>query len=310
MTVICLLAAVLLVGVAGCNGLGDKDVPADDAIVIPTYEELAASQNGRVGKITSYWARGTFEVKWREADGSTRTEIGDGHLVFKPPNRIALTLSKLGEEFLWAGCDDERFWLFLGGDDSIGYVGRNENVSHPAADLLPLPVHPLDLLELLGLFALPDASNPADRLPPTPEVVLGHPGRFGLRYNWDQHERPYRFASFNPDTLLPDWVGFYVPGREPRRLSASLTQYASMSIVGLNPGEYPKVPEWVEINDDDHRGWIRLSLRDPSDRTGSGREINNRLFDYKTVKRKMRPGTVVVLDARCPVPAVPLGESP
>lgn len=303
------MPAAALIAVAGCRSI--ETAPSEPvASHVPSYADLSAAQNERVSRISSYWARGTFEVKWQEADGSQRTEIGDGHLVFMTPHRIALTLSKLGEEFLWAGCDEQRFWLFIGGDDSIGYVCRNENVAHPDAELLPLPVHPLDLLDLLGLFTLPEPSPGDIRQAPVPSRYDANPKRCGLRYNWKQDELPLRLASFSTDTWLPDWVGIYAPSPSARRLTADLSQYVSMSIVGLNPGEYPKVPEWVEIRDDFSRGYIRLSLRDPADRTGSGREINNRLFDFETIKRKMRPAQLVVLDARCPQPAVPMENSP
>lgn len=295
----------------GCHNCPDSK-PELDLTNQPSYTEIAETQNERVSKIKSYWCRSSFEIKWYDENQDSHKEIGEGHLIMIKPDRIALTFSKLGEIYSWAGCNSELFWLFAGGDNPVVYVARNENAFTPDCAELPVSVHPLELLDLICLFEFPVTDIPDDiDIQTAPDSLLNHnykvipdikralwtvviPGRWSKRK-----------VYLDPVTLLPARIELKALFDDEILVAANLSQYATMDIQGISLGNLPKVPSWVEINDLRSGTNLRLALRSPSDQTAQKGSISNAMFDFNIVKRKMRPAEYIILDEHSQNPALP-----
>lgn len=271
--------------------------------VVPTYEEIARVQNARVGKIDRYWSAIRMKLKWfDDGDEKWHEESGEGHLVFQRPRNVALTFSKVGEIGFWAGSNDEMFWVFEGGDDPQEYVARNENAFQPCCEALPISVHPLELIDLVGLFSFPTFSaEDSNRAGPAVRYsshfggwMIDVPGLWSIR-------RVY----FDPATLLPIRIELRLRAdREVELGWAELSNYRRMDVRGLDDEDRPFVPERMVISQPISNREITLETVRPMDRTARG-PIREQVFELKGVSRSMKPKRRHVLDAGCPNPAFP-----
>jgi hypothetical protein len=138
------------VAIAGGAG-GGKAGPVAGAPGGPTYRMLANAQNARAARLGKLWARATVSIDYRDSEGRKRWEQGEGHFQVIQPSKLALSVGKLGEVFLWIGCDEERYWLIDTKGAKAAYVGRHELVTRGKIEALGLPVPPRDLIALAGM---------------------------------------------------------------------------------------------------------------------------------------------------------------
>ena len=293
---------LLVMSQTGCQ----KDLQSNPDLDIktqPTYIQIAEKQNFRVNLIKSYWSRSSFEIKWYDENKDNHNEIGEGHLIMIKPDRIALTFTKLGEIYSWAGCNDQLFWLFEGGDNPKVYVARNENAFTEKCAELPISVHPLELLDLLCFFdfqlidTTDDSSNKLfyQILPDNNKAMwtLIIPAR------WSNQK-----IYFDPETLLPSRIELLSKYNNEILVTADLSQYIKMEVQGVSLGNLPKVPAWVVINDLRSDTTLRLALRSPSDQTATKGPVREAMFDFDVIKRKMRPAEYIILDQESQNPAL------
>jgi hypothetical protein len=147
--------------------------PGDAEAGIP-YAELAAAFNARVALLDRLWSRTRVEVRWVDAEGKPRFDAGEGYLIYALPSRVALSVGKMGQTGLWAGADEQRYWLLdVQADPSQAWFGRHNRLGAvPPADF-PLAVAPHDLPRLLGVTPLPTQ-------PPIEPVVVHEQGIYTL----------------------------------------------------------------------------------------------------------------------------------
>jgi len=286
----------LVMGLTGCRTTHEFDEaeeinrPAET----PAYAELASTHNERVGKIEEFWAPTRVRIRWME-EGEEREENGEGNLIFHRPNRVALTFGKVGEIGFWAGCNDEMFWVFEGGDASRVYVARNENAFRPETEPLPIAVHPLEVLDLLGLFELPaTTTRPITFDESTASWVIHSPGRWSDR-------RLY----LDVKSLLPRRVELVAPARPDVVLaSADLDAYQPLDVGSLSRDDRPLVPTEITVFQPNEAGDVRIEVFRPRDRTSRG-PIRPEIFEFDAIANSMRPEKRVILDAAAPNPASP-----
>ncbi|MFG0331077.1 MAG: hypothetical protein ACF8PN_14395 [Phycisphaerales bacterium] len=294
---------LLVVNALGC-AQSPKSPTLDEYGSPPTYDDLVERQNTRVASIERFWTFVSLELKWIDEDGDARTEVGAGNFIFERPDRAALTFEKLGEVYFWAGSDEDRFWLFEGGESSVGYVGRNANAFSPCADPLPFTAHPSELLDLFGILELP-TSEELD----SDELVVGAsdewnawvvtiPGRFSGR-------RVY----FEPEEWLPIRVELIDPVDERVLVASDLANYTPLAMETLPRFAAPVVPTRMVVaaGGSQDGGYVRMTGREPAD-SPKARSFNPRVFSFEAVRRNMRPKRLVILDAACPDPALELGD--
>ncbi|HHN77500.1 MAG TPA: hypothetical protein ENK11_02335 [Phycisphaerales bacterium] len=250
--------ALLLLGVAACltgcgstpeaGGGGGAVVPLDADAVIAGY-------NARASRVTSLWARVAVVLEGKDAEGSALRERAEGHLQIVPPTDVAITLGKLGETNLYFGSNDRLYWWFDMTDSAmkVARFGRHALVTPEKIDRLGLPIHPLDLVEALGITPI-DATGA--------EVVPGdEPGTFVITA---PSRRGLRRVTISGDRFEPSNIELLSPGGEVL-LDVELSRYRLLA--GLDPGEVPlRVAERVRVRMAGFDGEIRLTLHEPTRR--------------------------------------------
>lgn len=198
----CLLAIAL--SLQGCGQGPDPMRRVDPPVPMPLYAEAAARHNARVAELTELWAAAVIRVWYRDAKGEQASDQVDGHLQVRRPDRCAVTFEKVGETYLMLGSDPDRYWWFdLSGDERTASVGTHARVTPERLRDFGLPVHPLDLIDLLGITPLPDEGELA--WDPTRGLLLAKSkGRFGLRCLWldPRTLEPARVELFDADGAL------------------------------------------------------------------------------------------------------------
>lgn len=278
--------ALMLFGCASGPDRGAAETPATY-----DYEDIASAHNARAARLARLWARAAVQLRYTDREGRTRREQGEGHLQVLQADRLALSVGKLGEVIFWLGSDSERFWWFELGEDSVGAVARHENATKACVGELPLPVHPLDLLDLLGVTAFPPGSAGDVLVDPRGRVVVDVPARSGARR-----------VFFDPETMVPVRIELWLPGRDEPALEADLSEYERVDVPAAG-GVDPRAASRVRVRVRETGAELVLFLSDMNDGSRPGR-LEPFVFDFEELLGAHRPSRVVVLDADCATPAV------
>jgi len=145
---------VLICGwLGGCAWLPTRRAPE----VPPQYRPAAEMFNARLHGLDRLWSRATVRLKYRGDDGKRHVEQGEGHLQLILPSKIALSIGKLGETYAYLGCNEAEYWWMELHDGKKAWVGSNDTAATIDEHV---PVHPMDVIQLLALTPL-DAEDPA-----------------------------------------------------------------------------------------------------------------------------------------------------
>jgi len=277
---------------AGCGGGSRAAAPASDAgrAAGVAYGELASAHNARASRLGRLWARAAVQLKYTDREGVARREQGEGHLQVIQPSRLALSVGKLGEVLFWLGSDERMFWWFELGESSRASVALHENATRACAGELALPVHPLDLLDLLGVTALPSSSPSGVKVDGAGRLVVDVPARLGARR-----------VFFDPGTRRPVRVELWRAGDRSPVIRAELSEYERVDVPGEG-GVDPRAASRVRVRHLESGSEMVLFLSDMTDGSRSGR-LEPIAFDFGGLLDAHAPGEVVVLDEACPTSA-------
>jgi hypothetical protein len=268
------LLAIVCVLASGCSS---PKRPAE----LPAGAAIVAAHNERVAALESLWARTSVRVEGRDAEGSKFSEQGEGHLQVERPDRVAVTVGKLGEVYFALGANAERYWLIdVSDSDRRTILSGDQSLATPEkAAALGLPVHPRDFPMLLGLVPL-DAEE------------VGTPV-------WDEADRaavrvPTRWGSatlrFDPRTL--DLVGSTAyDARGEVVADADLGLQGPVHDAG-GVATLGRLPRRVEIRVPGFEGFVRMQLGE-----ARVRPINGAVFDPDRLRRAYRVQERIDLDA-------------
>lgn len=269
-----LLLAALLCG--GCVAPRQAQPVAAPPVDTPAiaYVDLATAFNARVGQLGRLWSRTRVEVRWIDTEGKRRFDAGEGYLIYELPSRVALSVGKVGQTGLWAGSNEEFYWLLdAQSDPRRAWFGRHDRVGvRPPADF-PLAVAPHDLPRLLGIAPLP--------LEPDDAVTISHDAGACTLLLPQQHMQ----LTLDAVTLMPLRVALL--DDEGRVVIASqLGSPQPVRIRGLGSADWPLISGRirVSVNGDgtDLAPEADMTLELVGDVLGGdarGR-INPRLFDF------------------------------
>jgi len=284
--VIVLAAGLLsLVGCGGGRTAASVDRGERSAGV--SYAELASAHNARATRLGRLWARAAVQLKYTDREGVERREQGEGHLQVIQPSRLALSVGKLGEVLFWLGSDERMFWWFELGDASRASVALHENATRPCAGELALPVHPLDLLDLLGVTPLPERSASGVVVDGAGRYVVDVPARVGARR-----------VFFDAESRRPVRVEIWRAGETSPAVRAELSEYERVNVPGVG-GVDPRVASRVRVRHLESGSEMVLFLSDMNDGSRSGR-LEPIAFDFGGLLDAHAPREVVVLDEGCP----------
>ncbi len=163
--------ALVGVGLAGCEKAGKTN--EEDALAqvqpkggraAPAYDEVAKKYNERVALLGRLFARTVVVIKFTDEDGDRRSEQGEGFLQIVRPDKLAMSVSKVGKRLVWFGSDPERYWWVDLVDKKKAYIGRHDNYDKIRAEGVVQPglgLRPLDLIQMIGTSPLPvDPAKP------------------------------------------------------------------------------------------------------------------------------------------------------
>lgn len=295
-----LFASALTLG--GCS-LFEQHKPADPGAgqlpntPAPTPAAFAAAHNARVAGLARLWTRATVRINGLDADGNKVDEQVDGRLILEMPDRLHMRISKLGEPYFLLGSSGPKFWWFdLSKDDRTAFVGSHATATREQVQRFGLPVHPLDLIELLAISpvapsALADPATKTRWVSPT-DAEIDLPARWGRE-----------IIRFNAATKQPVSVRL-TDEHGAVAVRADLSDFDAIPFY-TGPGAAPKLERRVvlHLSDDPKaapsrgpRLTVTLDIEFPEE----PKRINPDLFDLEAQKAQQGIRTVKPLD---PAPA-------
>lgn len=274
------LALLLLVpALAGCRGAGERaDRPEAPARPPPPLAAIVESYNARAGLLSQVWSRLTLRVEATDEDGSKRVENTEGYLQFVQPSRVSLMVNKLGETYLVLGCDEERYWWMSLTDERTALVGRHDRATPERAAEFGIPMHPLDMLDLMAVRPVEAGSASASWDGPLVRLTL-----------------PARSDSWGPRQV---WLegDAYTPVRA-RVLDAAGATVAESELRDHGPitvrqgATPPRLARTVLIIVPPRQARVRMQLMDADNRTP-----RPEVFDLWELIKRHRIGAERVLD--------------
>ncbi len=274
----CVISALLLSGCAHDRPATPEGPPTD---MIPEMDarEAITTWNTRVERLERLWARVTVVVDTVDGAGKAVTEQAEGHLQVERPRGVALSLGKLGETYLYLGSNDERYWWIdvVDRENRAAVTGRHDAVTMEKAARLGVPVHPLELVEVLGLTPIGvGVGEGAVVRGATITTTTATGGRVVRVLD------PTTYEPVRIDVL--DRAGEMV-------LSASHEAY-QLASVRDDTRVRPRVPGRVIVEAPTVPATVRLALYDPENKA-----IRAIAFDFEGLLRAFRVETVYDLDA-------------
>lgn len=279
----CILNLALLTACYTKPPITDPDAmlpPALEPFSPPlTAEELVERYNANLTVIDRLWARTEIALRFLDEQGEPRFERGEGKLIFVRPGNVALTLGKLNQTVLWAGSNEQRYWLFDLLGERLAYVGLHDHVEQVDTQKLPLPIYPDEVPYLLGLEPIGEAVVIGEEL----GYVLLQPVGTNLR------------IMVNPRSGRPARID--VVGSNDRSVLISrLYDYQPMKIDGMDQADWPKIAARATFFAPDADASFKLTLTDMTDGVRRNR-IKDRIFDFDALVEALKPARVIELDA-------------
>ena len=281
------IGACVAPGCASGPGAGEGSVARGPA---PSFDEVAAKYNARVAGLDTLWARTTVHYWGFDADDKKVDEAGEGYLQIVRPRKLYFSVGKVGETGFQLGSNDAMYW-WIDVQKKVASVGEQARATPDTLARSGVPVHPMDLIEVLGVTELVRA--PGVKAPQWTadgkRLQVTVPGRWGgTRVLFLEPER------FEPvEIQLLDAGGKLVA-------RAELSDYKKVE----TPKEralVPRVATTLMISVPSRRSEIRLTLFDAENRgvariKESSFVLDSRLKEY---------GVERVRDLDAPVAGVP-----
>ena len=255
---------------------------------LPPFKAIVNEQNNRAKRLSRVWARAVASIEFTDREGKQRWEQGEGHFQVIQPSKLALSVGKLGDVFLWIGCDDERYWFIDPKETKRAYVGRHDLVTRDKIDKLGLPVPPRDLIALAGITPIPGGSERAVR-----RVDGSAEGDAGsIQFDQPRGAAVWR-TRVDSSTLAPVGIEIFESGSAEAAVSASLRGYQPVKI-RAEGGFAPKIASRIEMVHHATASQMNLSLSDVSD--GGKSRLKPEAFDFEALVELLGVHEVVDLD--------------
>ncbi|GJQ28188.1 MAG: hypothetical protein HBSAPP03_00720 [Phycisphaerae bacterium] len=273
------LAAVL----AGCCGPrgGNGAPPRLDPP--PAYAELAARYNERCADLDRLKAAVSLVITSRDERGGKRTDQVEANLQIIQPRLVSLRIDKVGQTLAILGSNESRYWWIDLAETPTARVGLHERATPAAAEAFGVPVHPLDLIDVLGVRSLPaEGASVARATDGTVGVTLPPRGA-----GWG-HTRVYvDEATAQPSRVeIADAAGRVV-------IRAALSRYEGVRVAG-NTFSPAKVATRVTIEVPDAGVEVVVGVSAPEN---PGKDMRTKPFELETLLRAYGVDQVIEVDA-------------
>lgn len=234
------------------------------------YEAVARAMNARAARLERFYSAVIVKVWYIGQQGEDEVDQLDGLLHVVQPTRIALNLQKVGVDGAALGANERYYWYMdLLADQRVASIGTHERANPDQLGELGVPVHPLDLLLLLGHSPVPETPMEG----PPALVVSPDGGRLLLR-------APARWGlveyTLDPKTYAPVRVALRRAAHLPPALTADMLESIEF-IDRANPDRGPlDVARRILIDVPALDARVRIRMLDPH---ASRRRPDDRAFD-------------------------------
>jgi hypothetical protein len=220
----------------------------------PAYEQVAAAYNQRVSSLERLWARTVVRLSFVDGDGNPQSEQVEGHCQYVRPSKVLVSFHKAGQPLAMLGSNEERFWWIELGNNKRAFVGTHAAATPERIATAGLRVHPLDLMELLGLTPLPGSGEGrvVEWSANAMSLVVTIPGKNASRR-----------LFLDPVTFRPSRVESVDAAGKVGALS-ELSKYQAVAMKAAGPEVIrPWVPTHVRIEADSGATRVIMELSDP-----------------------------------------------
>ncbi len=296
-------AAMLPLGLGACRTDGPSATTTTSDTGVATamsYDEIARRYNERAERLGRLWSRAVVSIEFIDREGGKRYEQGDGFFQVVQPSKLALSVGKAGETFVWMGCDAERYWVLEPKQAKTASVGRHDQLTPAKLRALGLPCAPLDLISLIGVSPLPTGreARGSGGGPPKPIMALDG-GVDVIQFDLERVGQTFRYL-LDAKTLRPRVVS--IVDRATRKLTttARLDNYLGVETHTF-AGAYPMMPALVRVEHIPTSSVIKFTLESMNDGLVNQGAKKGRLapenFELDTLVEAYGPFEMVNLDA-------------
>lgn len=247
-----------------------------------SYEVIAAAYNARTERLSRLWARSTVRFSARDENGKRVNEQGEGYLQIVLPDRMLLSIGAYVDRmYLYLGCNSDRYWWIntLDEGQEFALVGDMARASRETSARLGMPVHPLDLLELIGITGLPPEPRGTTWSEDGLRVRVEVPARWGSRR-----------IEVNPVTFEPERIELHGPAGE---LVARAILSSHQNVKAEGGGLPPTLASRIVIDMPALEAEVILDIREGEN---SPRRPKTQVFDLETLIRSLRVKEIKSID--------------
>lgn len=286
-----LVTKVVLVFVAAfaggcCTRPVTRDTPSQAAVVLappPVYAEFAARYNVRCADLDRLKAPVSLTIESPDDKGGRRKDQVEAYLQLIQPSKVSLRIDKVGQVLAILGSDDERYWWIDLSNEPSALVGLHAKATPAAAAQFGVPVHPLDLIDVLGIRALPaDGATCARAIDGLVEITL--PARAA---GWGRTRLFVDEATATPSRIEVEDAAGVVAVR------AVLSMYVPVKVSG-NTFSPARIASRITMELPAQGVKVSVGVASPEN---PGEEMRTKPFDLPTLLRAYGVETPVNVDA-------------
>jgi len=286
---------VLAVLSTACESRQRPGVAIESAAPPPDFAGVAAAHDARVERLARLWTSAVVQLTYTDEDGRRQRDQGEGYLQVIQPDRFALSVGKFGEAYVYVGSNPEFYWWFELRGTPRAWIGRHAGRAALDRDV---PIHPLDLLDLLGVTPL---ARPDDMDRPGGSVSRAEDGSVIVEVP-TREPGGLRRVTLDARTFEPGRIELL--SSDGRLVAvARLGEYGPVTVWG--DGRLPPRTAWlVEVEFPGQDSGLRLRMSNPENR---GEAAPLAAFDLDRLLRKYRIDDIRWLDDEA---AGPEGDAP
>ncbi|HLO41070.1 MAG TPA: hypothetical protein VK176_08610 [Phycisphaerales bacterium] len=157
--VVAMCTSLLLPACAGQQK--DPPEPVTNTGPLPAASDLVRVHNAGVEHLDRLWARTELRLRGVDKDGNTIDETAEGHFQFIALGNVSLTVNKVGETYFCLGANEIFYWWMDLRKPRNALLGRIDRATPKTVERFGVPVHPLDLIDLLGILPI-ELDEPAN----------------------------------------------------------------------------------------------------------------------------------------------------
>jgi hypothetical protein len=243
--------------------------------------------NARVANLDKFEALVALNITGVNQQGQQIKNQVEGNLKAMLPASVSLRIDKVGKPIFYLGSNNQQYWwVDLTQDPKVAMAGAHEKATPEAVKEFGVPVHPLDLVEVLAIRPLPVAGEPDAKEAKLAwsangrALVVTLPGRWGER----------RF-TLNPDNYAPIHIDL-LDGKGQAVVSCTHTDFQPVTVVG-NVNAHPQVTKRIDLTLPVQKATITVAVYEPKN---PGPAMRVQVFNLQAVLKNYNVQKVVDID--------------